>query len=78
MAIDDLEAPRAASVPGPDEDRARLREAAAQWQTARRARARTVRGSHDWANAEVAVRFWSLEFRELRALARTSSEQTPG
>lgn len=40
------------------------------WQTARIAR-QAARGSrHDWANAEMAVRFWAQEFRSARARDR--------
>jgi len=51
---------------GPDD--LRVREAVAAWRAARTARAAAVSGGHDWANAEMAVRFWRDEVRELREL----------
>jgi hypothetical protein len=45
---------------------AELCEIVREWRVARSARARTEHGSHAWANAEVAVRFWRDEFRDVR------------
>ena len=54
--------------PTREPDDLRIREAVSAWRAARTARAAAVSGGHDWANAEMAVRFWRDEVRELRAL----------
>ena len=54
--------------PAREPDDPRIREAVSAWRAARTARAAAVSGGHDWANAEMAVRFWRDEVRELRAI----------
>jgi hypothetical protein len=48
-----------------------MQEAVERYLAARVARSDTEPGDHDWANAEMAVRFWRTEFADLRARALT-------
>ena len=51
-------------------DDQQLRQALRAWRDALAARATTMPGGHDWANAEMAVRFWRGEVRDANAARR--------
>jgi hypothetical protein len=51
----------------------RIEEAVEGYLAARRRRALTAYGDHDWANAETAVRFWRQELAYLKATASAAA-----